>query len=74
VQEQLEQVKASLKMCRKLGNVRILFLAQMKTKGGSILSWEEVLLWHCDIPRAEYSKLISFLQQGNGNLMATAEA
>ncbi len=61
VQEQWEQAKLSLNMCRKLGSVGIFFLAQMKTTGGSDLSWEELRLRHCDITRVEYSKLISYL-------------
>jgi hypothetical protein len=72
--EQWEQAKASLKMCRMLGSVGTLFLAQLKTKGGSNLSSEELLLRHCDITRVEYSKLIPYLQQGEGNRMTTDEA
>ncbi len=44
VQEQWEQATVSLKMCRMLGSVRKLFLAQLKTV--SDLSWEELRLWH----------------------------
>jgi len=73
VREQWEQAKASLKMCRSLGSVGILSLAQLKTNGGSDLSWEELRLRNCDITRAEYSKLISYLQQSEGNGMTTAD-
>ena len=61
VQEQWEQAKVRLKMCWMLGSVGILFLTQLKSTGGSDLSWEELQLRHCDITRAEYSKLISYL-------------
>ncbi len=70
LQEQWEQVKVSLKMCRMLGSVRILFLAQLKTTGGSNVSWEELRLQHCDITRAEYWELISYLQQDEEQRMA----
>jgi hypothetical protein len=73
VREQWEQANASLKMCRSLGSVGILSLAQLKTNGGSDLSWEELRLRNCDITRAEYSKLISYLQQSEGNGMTTAD-
>ncbi len=59
-----------LKMCRMMDSVGILILAQLKTTGDSDLSWEELRLWDCDITRAEYSKLISYLQQGEGQRMA----
>ena len=35
------------------------------SKGGN-RSWEELRLRQCDITRAEYSKLFSYLQQGEG--------
>ena len=66
VQKQWEQAKASLKMCRMLGSVGILAISQLKATGGSNRSWEELRLRQCDITRADYSKLLSYLQQGEG--------
>ena len=73
VQQRWEQARASLKMCQMLGSVGIFFISQLKSTEGSDLSWEELLLRHCDITRAEYSKLISSLQQGEAQLI-TPEA
>ena len=66
VQRRWEQAKASLKMCRMLGSVGILFISQLKSTGGGNRSWEELRLQQCDITRAGYSKLFSYLQQGEG--------
>ena len=66
VQKRWEQAKASLKMCRMLGSVGILFISQLKSTGGGNRSWEELRLQQCDITRAGYSKLFSYLQQGEG--------
>ena len=66
VQKRWEQANASLKMCRMLGSVGISCISQLKSTEGSNLSWEELRLRHCDITRAEYSKLIFYLQQGQG--------
>ena len=66
VQKRWEQAKASLKMCRMLGSVGILAISQLKATGGSNRSWEELRLRQCDITRADYSKLLSYLQQGEG--------
>ena len=66
VQKRWEQAKASLKMCRMMGSVGILAISQLKSMGGSNRSWEELRLRQCDITRADYSKLLSYLQQGEG--------
>ena len=78
VQKRLEQAKASLKMCSAgilfmLGSAGIFFILQLKSTEDSELSWEELRIRHCDVTRAEYSKLVSYLQQGEGQLI-TPEA
>ncbi len=73
VQKRWEQAKFSLKMCRLLGNIGILYhLHQLQTTAGRSLRWEEIRTKQCAITKAEYSQLISHLQREEER-MSTSE-
>ena len=71
VQEQWEQAKFSLKMCRMLGKVGILYLTQLTTTTGRGVRWEELRAKQCEITKAEYLRLLSYLQHGEERLITS---